>query len=147
MKYFTGQANSIEELKKEYKKLAMANHPDRGGSTQAMQEINSEYEILSTKLDSKADFKGYMAIINDLINHNITIEIIGTWIWISGETTPIKDKLKSLGFQWAPKKFMWYKKPEGTITSSRGKKSIDEIRATYGSQVVKQNKRTNKSIA
>lgn len=142
MKYFTGQITTIEELKKEYKKLAMKNHPDRGGSTEAMQEINAEYEILSKKLDNKADFKDYLNIINDLINFDeIQIEIIGSWIWISGETKNIKDKLKELQFRWASKKKMWYKKPADEVTRSRGKKTIDEIRATYGSQLVKESKK------
>lgn len=45
MKWFTNPA-SLEELKSQYKRLALANHPDHGGSMEAMQEINSEYDML-----------------------------------------------------------------------------------------------------
>ena len=31
--------------------------------------------------------------------------------WVSGNTKPIKDKLKAMGFKWAPKKKMWYLRP------------------------------------
>lgn len=41
MKYFKNIDN-IEDLKAEYRRLAMVNHPDRGGSTEAMQKINAE---------------------------------------------------------------------------------------------------------
>ena len=35
---------------------------------------------------------------------NITIELIGSWIWVSGDTREIKEKLKEIGFKWASKK-------------------------------------------
>ena len=35
---------SIDELKKEYKRLARKNHPDVGGDTEVMKEINRQYE-------------------------------------------------------------------------------------------------------
>lgn len=45
MKWFNNPA-SLEELKAQYKRLALANHPDRGGRTEDMQEINAEFEML-----------------------------------------------------------------------------------------------------
>ena len=41
---------SEEELKKEYKKLAMVYHPDKGGSTALMQELNREYQLMKEQL-------------------------------------------------------------------------------------------------
>lgn len=38
--------NSLRELKQQYKQLAIANHPDRGGDTATMQEINAEFDVL-----------------------------------------------------------------------------------------------------
>lgn len=32
--------------------------------------------------------------------------------WVSGNTKPMKEKLKAMGFKWAPKKKMWYLKPQ-----------------------------------
>lgn len=37
---------SQDEIKKAYKKLAMKNHPDRGGDTQKFQEISQAYDTL-----------------------------------------------------------------------------------------------------
>lgn len=43
MAYFKN-INSLAELKKEYRRLALENHPDRGGNNEVMQHINSEFE-------------------------------------------------------------------------------------------------------
>ena len=45
MKYFVN-VKSYADLKAQYRELLKANHPDNGGDTAAMQEINSEYDIL-----------------------------------------------------------------------------------------------------
>lgn len=45
MKYFTG-CTTLEALKKEYRRLAMANHPDRGGDEATMKAINAEYDAV-----------------------------------------------------------------------------------------------------
>lgn len=49
MKYFSG-VNSLEALKAAYKRLALENHPDRGGDTAVMQEINAEYDAAFSRL-------------------------------------------------------------------------------------------------
>ena len=45
MAYFKN-VHSLAELKKEYRRLALENHPDKGGSTEVMQQINVEFERL-----------------------------------------------------------------------------------------------------
>ena len=45
MKYFTN-CRTLDELKKEYRKLAMKHHPDHGGDTSTMQAINAEYDAV-----------------------------------------------------------------------------------------------------
>lgn len=43
MKYFTN-CKTIEEAKKLYRRLAMENHPDRGGDLDTMKAVNAEYD-------------------------------------------------------------------------------------------------------
>ena len=43
MKYFTN-CTTLDELKKEFRRLCMKHHPDRGGDTATMAAINAEYE-------------------------------------------------------------------------------------------------------
>lgn len=45
MKYFTN-CRTLDELKKEFRRLAMLNHPDRGGDEETMKAINNEYDAV-----------------------------------------------------------------------------------------------------
>lgn len=149
MKYFT-DCKTLEELKKAYRKLAMENHPDRGGSVEVMQEINAEYEILFNEMkngfaagkqtqESATDF---ISIIDKIINlEGITIEICGTWLWVGGNTKPVKDNLMDAGLFYASKKKMWYWAPPEAMKKTVKRKvvktkSMTEIRTTYGSKVI-----------
>lgn len=154
MTYFK-TCNTMEELKKEYRKLAMANHPDNGGNADTMKAINVSYEaafnLLKNKHNQTAqnDTTGkskpmnetaaeYMEIIQKIISFsNIVIEICGSWVWVGGSTFDYKKELKEAGFQWAAKKKMWYWRSEADAVRSRGKMSMDEIREKYGSEAVK----------
>ena len=43
---FFKDCTSLDEVKKLYKELALKHHPDRGGETATMQQINAEYESI-----------------------------------------------------------------------------------------------------
>ena len=65
----------------------------------------------------------------------IKVEQIGTWLWVSGATKPIKDELKVLGFFWANGKKAWYHKGDSSRRSGRGfYKSMDSLRDHKGSE-------------
>lgn len=112
MTYFKN-IKTLEELRKEYKRLVKENHPDNGGSEDAIKVINA------------------------IINLNIEIEICGSWVWVSGSTYSCKDDLKSNGFQWASKKKMWFWHDPEAPVKSHGKTSMNDIRTKYGSEVIK----------
>jgi hypothetical protein len=68
MKYLA-DCNSIEEAKKSYRKLAFENHPDKGGSVEAMQEINTQYKAyLKGKNYDFANFKTDHDFVKDILN-------------------------------------------------------------------------------
>lgn len=147
MAYFTN-VQTLEELRKEYKRLVKQNHPDNGGSLDAIKTINVEYEISfhllenadavssNVKYNMKED-ELLRAVINAIINLNIEIEICGSWIWVSGNTYSCKTELKSNGFHWASKKKMWFwHNPEEQVKSN-GKTSMNDIREKYGSEIVR----------
>lgn len=52
MKYFA-QCKNLEELKKEFRRLAMIHHPDRCGDVETMKEINNEYDMMFPVLKLK----------------------------------------------------------------------------------------------
>ncbi|WP_320035447.1 hypothetical protein [Halarcobacter sp.] len=130
----------INEAKKVYKTLAKKLHPDVGGSDEEFKILNSVYnDFIEHKIyfsnDSKIDIELEKIISKILHFENITIELVGSWIWVSGDTRNIKDKLKELGFKWASKKKMWY---YGEMKSKNpNPKSMDEIKSKYGSQTFK----------
>ena len=46
MKWFSNNIRTMEELRREYRKLMKENHPDVGGTEEAAKEINAEYDRL-----------------------------------------------------------------------------------------------------
>ena len=153
MKWFINP-QTLEDLKREYKRLAMLHHPDRGGNTADMQEINAEYDQLFQQLknvhkaangttyttagqssEKAADFR---EIIDVLIRFSgLKIEICGSWLWISGDTKPHKDELKRLKFRWSKSKKAWYFHTSPYHKHSGKTLSLDEIRDLYGSETIK----------
>lgn len=148
MKYFHN-INSLDELKKAYRRLAMKYHPDKGGSTEIMQEINNEhdrlFEILKKQHNAKADDKHqttetaeeFRNIIEALLRlDGLEVELCGSWLWIGGETRKHKDTLKALGCRWHSKRSLWYwHHPEETGRYYKSKSTMSDIRAKYGSQI------------
>jgi len=130
----------INEAKKIYKTLAKKLHPDVGGTNEEFKILNNVYnDFIEHKIyfsnDSKVDLELEKIISQILHYENITIELVGSWIWISGDTKAIKDTLKELNFKWASKKKMWY---YGEMKGKNPKqKSMDEIKSKYGCQTVK----------
>lgn len=154
-KYFNN-TNTLEELRKQYKELLKQHHPDNGGNVSDMQEINSEYDRLfkilknqheSNKANSnntnadynnmKYDFaedEKLREMLNKIIHFKgIDIELVGAWIWVSGNTYAHKKELKELSFKWASQKKMWYWHSEVFRKKSRKTLSMDDIRNYYGS--------------
>ncbi len=151
MKWFTPTPRTLEELKKQYRVLAMKHHPDCGGNTADMQSINAEYDILFEQLktvhttatgdtytantnETPEQFKN---IINRLIVlEGIRIEIIGSWVWVTGNTYQHKEVIKSLMFRWSNSKKAWYFHGDNYHKTSKKTFTLDEIRDLYGSQTI-----------
>ena len=150
-KYFTN-CETIEDVKKLYKKLAHKLHPDCGGSAEEFAQMSAEYEVAFNRL--KNTFRNvegekyqrettetpqqYKDIIDQIIHfEDVKIEIIGTWIWVSGETRPYKDILKALHFNWCKNKVAWSYHSEPWKKTSNKRTTLDDIRNLYGSEEIK----------
>lgn len=160
-KYFTPTPKTLEELKKQYRKLVFQHHPDKGGDADKMKAVNNEYDALFSKLKDihqTKDGETYTArqtsaetadqfkdLINELMKmDDIEIEIIGCFVWVTGNTKIHKEKLKELKFQWHSKKLAWYLKPDNYRCKSRKSYEFDEIREMYGTSGKTQSKGTDK---
>ncbi len=151
--YFKGIDN-LQDLKNLYRELAKKHHPDHGGDTKTMQQINNEFEYLFNTLPktkgektSEQTATDYIKVVENIIHiPDIKIEIIGTWIWITGNTRPVKEELKKAGFKFAPKKTAWYWHGQKKYRKrSKKKLSMEEIRNLYGSEELE--KKERKKIA
>lgn len=147
LKYFAN-VNNLDELKVAYRRLCIKHHPDHGGDTATMQEINAEHDKLFEQLkkqhNASADeyhkttetAEEFRNIIVELMKlRGLTIELCGAWLWIGGNTREHKETLKAIGCHWSNNKKLWYwRHPESGRKWHRGNRTMSEIRTKYGSQ-------------
>lgn len=153
MKWFAG-INTIAELRTKYRQLLKKYHPDNpGGSVEITQEINKEYDKIFDLLNKKSTETGetqfteeenqqFKEMLNSVINYNITLEIIGTWIW-AFDSYEYRKELKELGFTYAPKKKAWTWHYGEYKRHHKKEISIDDIRAKYGTETVRAKSKQN----
>lgn len=149
MKYFKDFSN-LEQLRKQYNGLAKKYHPDINHAPDAvriMQEINAEYALAIQWLknhDSEhlncyegTDPAAYPEIISKIISlTELTIEICGSWVWLTGKTWLYVDQLKNAGFRFSRSKKAWYWADSIKKAHFRGRYSLNQIREKFGTQEV-----------
>lgn len=149
MIYFSN-CNDLNEVKQLYKKLAKEHHPDKGGDVETMKMINAEYDYVSARLMKDSGFseediskerefsEEYKIVIDKIINiEGVIIELAGSWIWVTGNTHPVRQQLKDAGLLWAKKKVAWFWRPEAEKSRrSNGNTSLEDIRSKYGAETI-----------
>ena len=164
MYHFFNNCQSLDEAKSLYKKLARQYHPDLGGDTRTMQEINAEYARFQsefTRTDQRArqqrahaegkktaaDYHNLDEVAEILrvkleallnISPELTVEVCGLWVWVTGETRKYREAIKAVeGMRYAPEKQAWYF--AAVPSFNRTRRTMDEIRSMHGSQVFTRN--------
>jgi hypothetical protein len=141
----TSVIKDLDSLKKQYYKLSKKYHPDAGGTTLQFQDLQKEYEKLFNTILKGGNLnkeqqdnevvidKEIRNIIDNLITlENITVEVIGKWLWVGGNTYPLRTILSSVGLEFIRKAGTPYWVYKGVESSGRGKMTMDEIKAKYG---------------
>ena len=141
---FFARLTTVEEIKKAFRDLARQYHPDLGGDEETMKLVNAQYHAAlngqngvttdgrTYKYNQKAE-QEIMNKINELIKiDGLEISLIGYWIWIHGETKPVKDTLKTAGCRWHSGRVCWYWKPSWFGRTHSNPDSLDQLAAKYG---------------
>lgn len=163
MQYFKN-VQTVEELKRQYRKLVLQYHPDRGGSEEDMKRINLEYDILLRRVGNIHESKegngetwedttgpkdryscniedlddGFRKVLDILLTlDGLEILLVGEWLWISGDTKRYKETLKTIGCKWSGKRQKWYwHKPDQKRHRHASKESFADICRRYGAASV-----------
>jgi hypothetical protein len=87
------------------------------------------------------EFKATLDKLMTLNLEGVKVELIGSWLWVSGNTKPIKDELKALNFRWCPKKdgqpwtwhdsYIYYPSSKGRMTKAdvENKYGVEELKS------------------
>lgn len=149
---------AAEEGKQLYRELVRKFHPDNGGTGDEIKEINNEFrlwwnrykdihtnsagETYRAKESTTETAEEFMDIIRNLSGlSGIEVELCGSWLWISGNTYPVKDQLSAFGCRWSKGKKKWFWTTEQFMKARYKTPSMADIRRMYGSEQVQLNRR------
>lgn len=152
-KYFT-ECTTIDEAKNLFRDLCKQLHPDTSGRNSQSEFITMFNEFKAFKPTSAtAENQTFDAAeFYDIIKHfeglqNIKLSFVGSFIWLedeaSGATYLQREQIKSIklsGFnsaRFASVKKSWYFSPADYQQKSKGKKSLEQIKSTYGCKTYK----------
>jgi hypothetical protein len=162
--YYFSDCLTVDSIKTRYRSLAFEHHPDRGGDLETMKVINREYHLALKKCNLQTarteEGKEYtyryeqeieesvIQVISALIAlkmPQVKIMLIGTWLWIVGDTKPFKEALKELKCRWHASRHCWY----FTATKHKGFRSrngLESLAMRYGYADVSSLQRRHRQI-
>ena len=156
--FFQG-CRTPNEVRHRYRDLAKQYHPDLGGDNGTMTEINYQHEIALQRLsgtyhETRKNRQGQSyrytytydrdredAIARMIIEllrlkmARVTVELVGSWIWVYGNTRPYKEALKAMKLRWSGKRKKWYYTQSRRRRRAASKASFEGIRTKYGSRI------------
>lgn len=157
MQYYNN-ITTLNDLKNEFRNLCLKLHPDTSGydSQQDFITMHKEFKTVAMRLKNtsthtsdktfNADkFYNIVKLFDGL--ENIAINFIGSFIWLTdievGAMYKQKDIIKAIKIEglnaprWAKKKVSWYFSPIDYKQVGSKNKSLEQLKATYGSNVFK----------
>lgn len=154
------KSTNIEDLKKEYRELAKKHHPDFGGDTRTFQDMQAEFIDLCQRLadvhkteeaqenEAQEAPEEFASVINQVVTlDGVDIEIIGKWVWVSGNTYANKDRIKKAGFFWSSKHKKWYWNGGTHKSKKHSKMDMAMIKVVHGCQKIKSGKQLRLATA
>lgn len=153
MTYFKS-CKTIEDVKKTFKELAKKLHPDAGGNAEQFKAMMNEYRDAFNRLknvhtsaagdtyekETTETPEQFADAINAVVNFDIDIELVGSWIWLSGNTYLYKDEIKAAGYFWSSKHKKWYYNGDDKKSKKHSKLKYDDLKTIYGAEMIKKAK-------
>ena len=150
VKVIKPQGDSAEDLTAAYRLLAKKYHPDLNpDGAEIMKAVNAAVAMLREHLtkwsirsfvdDGSPSIDEELAAIYAKIRHlpGINLEVCGSWLWVTGETYPVREPIKAAGLRFSRNKSAWYWHPAGYRKRTKTKFSMDEVRNMWGSEDLK----------
>ena len=157
-KWFNPRPSTLDEGAKMYRDLASKHHPDHGGNTSDMQEINNEWDELKPTLprfctkqaqqgrqqyQQQQDANSAAKAAQDAEAAKMAAElakcpglqfdVVGSWIWADTDYRYTAD-LERLGFRWSANRCKYYWHPTGDTSRRNRKASYQDIYNKYSGQ-------------
>lgn len=155
MNIFFADCYTVESIKAKYRTLARQYHPDLGGDTDIMQQVNAAYLEALQSVDGveshdeegrphryRYDEARETEILNkiqellSIVPPTVDVLLIGFWVWIlktTKEDTTTRERLKKAGAMWHFKRNCWFWRPDSLRHTGRGSKhSLSGLAAKYG---------------
>ena len=154
-KWFDPRPCTLDEGAKMYRELASKHHPDHGGNTSDMQEINNEWDELKPTLprfctkqaqqgrqqyQQQQDANSAAKAAQDAEAAKMAAElakcpglqfdVVGSWIWADTDYRYTAE-LERLGFRWSRNRSKYYWHPEGDSSRRNRRASYEEIYQKY----------------
>lgn len=164
MNTYFENCHTIEEGKARYRELCKQHHPDAGGDTATMQEVNqawAKFQSDHAKSEARTRQKQahaegrksagdyhdldevgekLRAVIEFALNlEGVEVELMGLWVWLTGNTKAHRETIKQWNADHPETRIKWAPKKTawyfaGVPTFNRQDNSLEEIRNRYGSQ-------------
>jgi len=104
---------SLDQITSQYRVKVKLAHPDHGGSTEWFQDIRNAYKTILDQYkykhkvqdqesgeweDQETELpeglkKKIMEVLEKVANPGVSVSVLGTWIWLTGETYSIRVKV------------------------------------------------------
>jgi hypothetical protein len=153
MKHFKN-CKTLDQAKNEFRNLCKALHPDTSGydSQSDFIRMYTDFQSFRPTETKQGDENFNTDKFYDLVRkfehlRDISISFVGSFVWLEDDAPSAmyeqKEAIKAItidGYnfaRWAGKKKNWYFSPQDYKQKSKSRKTLGEIKATYGSSTFK----------
>lgn len=139
------ECKTIAGVKRMYFLHVTTNHNNGTLTADMLQQLNDDFdyrinelltvaEITEQELNKKTKFfTRFRRAIEYLVNvPGIKLEMLGQWLWVTGDTFNAREILRQFGYYFARAKSAWYFKNEGYNFIANGEvKPLAELRQLF----------------